>query len=81
MQNDEIQIHNINNINNNIMSTFKKFSQERTIQKWTFMTQIQTTATTHNPRNKNTNTNNTNSTPNLKYNTIQDIKLRIKQLK
>ena len=65
----------IDNINNNIKTTFKKFSQKKTIQKWTFMTQIQTTATTHNPRNKDTNTNNTNSTPNMKFNTIQNMEL------
>ena len=54
---------NIDSIKINLKSTFKKFSQEKTIQEWTFMTQIQTTATAHNPRNKNTNTNDTNSTP------------------
>ena len=27
-----------NNINNNIISNFKRFGQEKTIQKWTFIT-------------------------------------------
>ena len=42
-----------------------------------FYTQIQTITTVHNPRNKNTNTSNTTSTPNMKSNTIQNIKLKI----